>query len=307
MKGFVFVLGILIFGGSVAAQSKLLANPGPNGPIIEHIVAPKESLYSLSRIYHIYVGDLASANGYDKNRGLVIGEKVRVPLTPENFDQKSGKGVPVYYQVKDKEGLATVSNKFNKVALKDLRAWNKLTKDELKKDQQVIVGFIQEPLSSEEVIVKAASPETGVGEVAVVEKVKPVEEKVVKEEEKPVEVKAEAPPRPVASSEEKGYFKSLYASTPHAEQTHQKAVTSGIFKTNSGWTDGKYYLLMDGVAAGTVAKISNPVNNTVIYAKVLGPMKGVPYNEGLDVRMNEAAASSLKVTDIEKFIVSVTY
>lgn len=308
MKDFIFAIGFVLFCGSATAQSKLLAHPGSKGIVIEHIVAPKESLYSLSRIYHIYVGDLAVANDFDKNRGLVIGEKVRIPLTQENFDQKTGKGIPVYYQVKEKEGLATVSNKFNKIALKELRTWNKLSKDELKKDQYVIVGFIPEPLKAEEVIVKTSNAEDASQEVVIPEKIVPAQEEVVKEPVTPVEEKAVVKEKPHdPQAEEKGYFKNLYAKSSHAEQTHQKAVTSGIFKTNSGWTDGKYYLLMDDVAPGTVAKVTNPMNNTSIYARVLGPMKGIRFNEGLDVRISEAGASTLKITDIEKFIISVTY
>jgi hypothetical protein len=84
-------------------------------------------------------------------------------------------------------------------------------------------------------------------------------------------------------------------------------VTSGIFKTTSGWQDAKYYLLIDKVEPGTIVRITNPANNKIVYAKVLYAMEGIRQNEGLDIRISNAAASALDITDIEKFIVKVNY
>ena len=107
---------------------------------------------------------------------------------------------------------------------------------------------------------------------------------------------------------EQGYFKNAFElQTKKDAPSRDATVTSGIFKTNSGWQDGKYYMLIDDVATGTIVKVINPVNNKAIYAKVLGEMKGIRQNEGLDIRISNAAASSLGITDTEKFIVRVNY
>ena len=82
---------------------------------------------------------------------------------------------------------------------------------------------------------------------------------------------------------------------------------SGIFTTDKGWNDGKYYVLMDGVAAGTIVKISNPANNKSIYAKVLGQMRGISENEGYDVRISDSAAALLDYGNADNFTVKVTY
>jgi hypothetical protein len=86
-----------------------------------------------------------------------------------------------------------------------------------------------------------------------------------------------------------------------------ETVTAGIFKTASGWQDEKYYMLIDGVSPGTIIKISNPSNTRVIYAKVLGEMNGIRQNEGYNIRISNAAAAKLAITDQEKFIVKITY
>ena len=58
---------------------------------------------------------------------------------------------------------------------------------------------------------------------------------------------------------------------------------------------------------GTIIKIINPTNNNAIYAKVLGEMSGIRQNEGLNIRMSNAAAAALNISDQDKFIVKVNY
>jgi hypothetical protein len=131
---------------------------------------------------------------------------------------------------------------------------------------------------------------------------KPQEKPVVKKEE-PV-----AEPEKVAQNEEYGYFKPAFEQ--QAKQTpvkKNKTVTSGIFKTMSGWEDGKYYVLADELSPGTIVKLVNPSNNFAVYAKVLGEMSGIKLNEHLDIRISNAAAAKLSVTDTDKFIMKMIY
>ena len=107
---------------------------------------------------------------------------------------------------------------------------------------------------------------------------------------------------------EHGYFKGSFDLQVKGSPASKNAtVTSGIFKTTSGWQDAKYYLLIDDVATGTIVKISNPENNKTVYAKVLGEMNGIRQNQGLNIRISNAASTALGVSDTEKFIVKVSY
>ncbi|MCH5598327.1 hypothetical protein [Niabella ginsengisoli] len=76
--------------------------------------------------------------------------------------------------------------------------------------------------------------------------------------------------------------------------------------TGDGATEN-IMLLMDDVAPGTLVKLSNPSNNKIVYAKVLGKMKGVQYSDGFDVRISEAAAKKLQTENTDKFNLAVTY
>ena len=162
-------------------------------------------------------------------------------------------------------------------------------------------------------VLEAKIEETAVASTEQAEKPveKPIEKPVEKIEEKPV-IKIEE--KPVIITEEKpmpvgqGYFKSSFdqqvKTTPAVKN---ETVTSGIFKTISGWQDSKYYLLMDGVQPGAIVRIINPDNNKMVYAKVLGEMSGIRQNEGLNIRISNAAASALQIQEPDKFIVKVNY
>jgi hypothetical protein len=105
-----------------------------------------------------------------------------------------------------------------------------------------------------------------------------------------------------------GFFKNnFYQQVKTSPVTKDQTVTSSIFKTTSGWQDGKYYLLINGVEPGTIVKITNPSNSKTVYAKVLYSMEKIRQNQGVDIRISDAAASSLAVSETDKFILKVNY
>lgn len=318
----------------IAQKSELLVKSSDKGLYLEHKVQPKESFYALGRMYNIDPKEIASFNSLNYNKGLLIDQKLRIPLTAANFKQDGNKGTPIYYKVGNNEGLMTVSNKNNNVLLTNLRWWNKLTSDQVKSDTKLIVGFIQSPSmksititgkpDSETDIAKQKAEPTQVNNVEVPknpvineadltkgntndpdkiesENVKPA---VIKEEVKPTVVKEEVKSTTIDQGYFSNHFKQQIKTKP-AEK--EETVTAGIFKTTSGWQDAKYYLLIDKVDPGTIVKVINPINNKAIFAKVLGEMSGIRQNSGLDVRISNAAASALEIKEDNKFIVKINY
>ncbi len=331
MKKFALSFSLLAFFFLFAQAQKadLMVKSSDKGLYLEHKVQPKESFYSVGRLYNVHPRAIAAFNKLDMNKGLFIDQKIRIPLTDTNFTQQGNSGTPVYYKVGPGEDLGKVSQSNRDVSLENLRSWNNLSGDNVKEGQKLIVGFL---LTKE------------MGSVTITQKVKkPAEEKKTEEkpvvtepiteekkpevkdegkktepatEEKKTEVKEEVKKtepvvekvntKPVASDQ--GYFKT------HFEQqvkklpvTKDETVTAGIFKTSTGWQDAKYYLLIDAVQPGTIIKVINPTNNKAIYAKVLGEMSGIRQNEGFRIRISNAAAAALEITETDKFIVKVNY
>jgi hypothetical protein len=67
----------------------------------------------------------------------------------------------------------------------------------------------------------------------------------------------------------------------------------GIFKSSSGWQDGKYYILMNDVVPGTIVKLTVNETGKSIYAKVLGAVPPGKESEGMALRLSNAGAAAL--------------
>ena len=105
-------------------------------------------------------------------------------------------------------------------------------------------------------------------------------------------------------SSEGNFFKSAY----QQQVSEGKSITVecsnyGYFKSNSGWKDGKYYLLINDVLPGTIVKIELQSTQRLIYAKVLGPLTSAKENEGLMLRLSAASLASLGIKDNNERIV----
>jgi hypothetical protein len=98
-----------------------------------------------------------------------------------------------------------------------------------------------------------------------------------------------------------GYFKNEYT-----DGGKSASGPAGIFKSTSGWQDGKYYALMNNIPVGTIVRIGAASNGKSIYAKVLGQLPDMKESGGLTVRISNAAASELGVGE-GKFTVEVRY
>jgi LysM domain len=98
-----------------------------------------------------------------------------------------------------------------------------------------------------------------------------------------------------------GIFKSDFSSGGKSASGQ-----AGIFKSTSGWQDGKYYALMNNVAVGTIVKISDATTGKSVYAKILGQLPDMKESAGLTIRVSNAAAAELGEGD-GRFNVAVGY
>ena len=323
MKKYLLAL-FLIFSTYLSfAQNQLQVQSNEKGLYIMHTVSPKENFYSIGRLYSISPKDIAAFNSVDMSKGLSIGQTVMIPLNSSNFSQTTEKGLPVYYKVGDKEGLLKISQKHNNVLLSNLREWNNLKSDVVSTGQKLIVGYVNatgqpqatvaksEAPKQEPVVSKPAPPTTEAKSDVAEKKPEPIVEKkqdVITEPKKPQQNTSSATTNQQVAVSGAGYFKGQFDQQSKKIGTNKDlTVTSSIFKTTSGWQDAKYYALMDNVEPGTIIRVSNPDNNKAIFAKVLGEMSGIRQNQGLEVRISNAAASALNVSDTDKFIVKVNY
>jgi LysM repeat protein len=98
-----------------------------------------------------------------------------------------------------------------------------------------------------------------------------------------------------------GVFRSDYK-----ESGKSASGLAGVFKSTSGWQDGKYYALMNNVTVGTIVRITDPTSNKSVYAKILGQLPDMKESAGLTIRISNAAAAELGEGEA-RFNVQVNY
>jgi len=113
-----------------------------------------------------------------------------------------------------------------------------------------------------------------------------------------------AAPKPASSIMEEGFFAQQYAVQTSGLQLKTQTMESSIFKTMSGWDDKKYYVLANGIPEGTIVRLT--ANNKSVCAKVLGSLPVMKGDNGLQLRVSNAAAAALGV-EASRFQLMVTY
>ena len=130
------------------AQNILLVEGVSPGLYVTHKVAPKENYYSVGRIYNVSPKDIAPFNNLQLEKGLSLGQLIKIPLNSSNFYQSGSAEadetfVPVYHKIKEKEGLYRVAKNHNDLPLETLKQWNNISADAVKNGMQLIVGYLK--------------------------------------------------------------------------------------------------------------------------------------------------------------------
>ncbi len=310
---------------SVSAQDYSIHGATPD-LYLQHTVAPKETWYSIGRTYNLSPKDLAAYNKLTLSSGLDIGQSLRVPLNATNFaqnDQRSADEVliPLYHTVQEKEWMYRISVNHNKVPIEQLEKWNGISRDDARAGTRLIVGHLRvkranapstaavvtEPVVTPPVVAAAPRPSGSSASAPVAPAVSPAPaaSPSVTPATPPPASQPSAPVPAVAasggSSRPGGYFRTQYDETGKTTSG-----VAGVFKSTSGWNDGKYYALMNNVTVGTIIRISFSSTNKSVYAKVLGELPDMKESAGLALRISDAAANELGAGN-SKFQVDVRY
>ncbi|MDQ6813438.1 MAG: LysM peptidoglycan-binding domain-containing protein [Bacteroidota bacterium] len=371
---------VSFFCAVVSARSQNVAVEGtaPN-LYITHTVAPKDNFYSVGRLYNQNPKVIATFNNLAMEKGLAIGQRIKIPLNAQNFDasgSSNGQTVPLTHVVGKSETLSKIGSDLN-VAAQTIREWNSLSSDNIAPGTPLVVGHLKMSSTSgmaktssatdEPVAVKgsetrkqsvnlppaekqAAAAETKQSvpdqakpaalamtqlpvekkELPVAVKQEPVKqveplqnsaakelpakqevakENYVKESAPKMEQPAKAETYSYASTgamgSVEGVFANVFTTDVSQKSVNNKSGEAATFKSTSGWQDRKYYVLMNDVAPGTIVKIAS-TENKVVYAKVLGSMPDMKENNGLLLRISNAAASYLGIID-PKFPVQISF
>ncbi len=327
---------------SLAQNTPLIVEGISPGLYLSYTVQAKENYYSIGRLFNISPKLIAPFNNLPLEKGLSLNEVIKVPLLEEsNFLQVGNAAadealIPIYHSIKDKEGLYRIAVNYNKLPLETLKKWNNIKGESAPNGTNLIVGYLKvkkelssfaskakdkpwdntkavppakkdiptiiSPPNEATIAVKKSLPAPVKQKEVVLEPVKKAIPVIVQQAEPIIQ--------PTSSSVSfknfnGGYFKALYD-----KQLKKDIITesggAAVFKSNSGWQDGKYYCLHNSAVAGTVVKITSTATGKFIYAKVLDVIPDIKQNNGLIIRISNSAARELGVGE-EKFDCTLGY
>ncbi|SCC26532.1 LysM domain-containing protein [Chitinophaga costaii] len=315
----------------VQAQDTLQVQGTTPNLFLSHKVRKGETFYSLSRAYGLPAKDIATINKLPFEKGVQIGESVKIPLTAANFTQaaSSAPGAslhPVYHRVAEKETLYRVSQNYNKVPIDNIRHWNNFSGDGLQKDSYVVIGYVKggasaaalahggvasvppatvappPPVASTE---PAAKPQPSTPEVS-----KPVATTPAATTAPPATATPASDPAPViampVSTPAGVSFESIFSQQIKGKDVKTEKGPGGWFKSNAVLNSGKYYALHNSAPRGTIIKVTNPLNGKFIYAKVLDAIPQLKQNAGLIIKLSDASMAALSTSDA-KFYCELSY
>jgi len=351
MKKMMFFVLWLSMTLIATSQNLTVEGTAPN-LYITHTVAPKENFYSVGRLYNQLPRSIASFNNLVMEKGLTIGQHIKIPLNSQNFDATGSAAngeslIPLTHIVAKSETLTKIGNDFN-VNTASIKQWNNLSSDNITPGSPLVVGHLKmtsdaaspntpavavntpQPAPKKEEVANtpAFTPEVTATKESTTPQQETAQPAATESAVKEIAVSAPAPAKETAKPTRerkaeqdvsRGYQATSTSSLGSVEgafagffttDVAQKNVTTkngeaATFKSTSGWQDKKYYVLMNDVEPGTILKIASS-ENKVVYAKVLGSMPEMKENNGLLLRISNAAASYLGIID-PKFPVQISY
>jgi hypothetical protein len=217
---------------------------------------------------------------------------IRIPLSASNLIT-SKTPLPVFHVVEKGDNLYRLNLQYFTPGIPRIKEWNQLKSETLKDGDMVVVGYLGGNEQRTNTPSAAALP-TMVASTPVPASPAAVESTPVKQ--------VVAIPQ-VSAAE--GYYAAQFSAALPAQQLLEISGTAGLFKSITGWSDKRYYVLMNEVVPGSIVRIT--VDQVkYICARVLGPIPDNKPNKGLLVRLSNAAAAALGVSEMI-FTATVNY
>ena len=275
MKQIIILICSLIFSTQLMAQRF-------------HTVKSGETLSAIARDYGTTVGDIMRLNGMNADSKLIIGERIQIP--PGGKTILRGKT----HTIKSGETLSAIANQYG-TTVGDIMRLNSMNAD-----SKLVIGEVINIPDAGVVVARTDVPATTSTDEGF--EVADAQSSSTFDDNNNTQSVFTPPATSPASSSDEGVFAGNFKTAGTEVNTSGDAKT---FKSESGWTDHKYFILMNDIEPGKVVKVEGN-NGNIIYAKVLWNLGSGKENRGLTYRISEAAAQTLGIAG-NKFNLSVSY
>jgi LysM repeat protein len=247
--------------------------PKPVASSLIHKVQPKETLFSISKLYNVSVEEIKAWNYLTEN-SLTTGQELRVKKPSSFVEPKAVEAAKGTHVVASGETLFSISRDF-RISVDQIKAWNKLQSTDLNVGQVIL-------------ITGPAIAETKTTEV---KKTPEVIRVPVATENASVTTNRVEPTIKISEN---------VAGTDEVKE-------GGLAELIEGTEGNRKYLAMHRTAKpGTILKIRNELNNREVFVRVVGALPATGVNDKLVIKISKSAYDRLGAID-PRFRVEVTY
>jgi LysM repeat protein len=247
-----------------------------------HIVAEKETLFSISRQYGITVDELKQWNNLTDNalalgQELLIKKKNTLTVTPP-LEMKSARTV---HTVAAKETMFSITRQYG-ITVDQLRTWNNLVTDELKIGQTLYV----------------AQPTYNQTQSVTVTPTQPVTTQTTS-----TQTQTQTQPPVVVTPVEIAPTIKISENVRGSDEI----IEAGLAELIEGTEGNRKYLALHRTApVGTILRIKNEMNSREVFVRVMGKLPDTGLTDKLVIKISKSAYDRLGAID-SRFRVEVTY
>jgi len=256
-----------------------------------HKVQPKETLFSISRMYNVSIDDIKSWNNL-KDNALSVGQDVlikknkdaSVSTVPPATNTTKPDQIKMTHTVATGETLYSIARKYN-VSVDQIKEWNSLASNELKLSQTIYVAqpMFQQGTQTKTDVAKTTPPATNTTTTATT-----------------TTTPVNTTPTQTASA---GSPVKISESVLGTDEIHELGLAELIDGTEG---NRKYLALHRTAKTGSILKVRNELNNREVFVRVAGQLPNTAVNDKLVIKVSKSAFDRQFIVD-QKFRVEVTY
>jgi LysM repeat protein len=263
-----------------------------------HKVQPKETLFSISRMYSVSVDDIKSWNNLRDN-ALSVGQDILIKkggsapttvttVTPSTQTRPTGTqsgqatSLKMTHTVAPGETLFSISKTYG-ITVDQIKTWNGIQNNELKVSQVIYV----------------AQPMFQPGAETTKVETKPASTVQVTRQESTPAVTSSTQTQPAIAGQPVKISESVLGT----DEIHELGVAE-LIEGSDG--NRKYLALHRTAKPGSILKVRNELNNREVFVRVAGTLPNTGVNDKLVIKISKSAYDRLGGVD-QKFRVEVTY